>query len=361
MAPTIPLRRPLLLSLIALVLLGCAPTRPAVHRFVGGLNQPRGLIFDRQGNLLVAETGQRSKGAARGSSGDINHSGRVLRISPQGWKTTLVEGLPYTYYAATGDVGTTDLALIGGDLYVLTAEGYDDALSRKVLRVGPAGSVEVVADILQFALAMATGVEQVIGSVTSNPYAMVPAPDGSALFVSDGASGRILRIGLDGTIRVHAEFAGMPPLTGLAFDRAGTLHVAQFALWPHGPGSGSIWAVSSNGQLTPIVEGVTMPIDIEFDAAGNLYVLEFADGRDPNHPYAPESGRLIRIEDDGGRSVLADQLNYPTGLVFSEKQDLYIALNGAFTNTAQGIIQKHPCHTFSPSGPCSAATPPPAR
>lgn len=47
-------------------------------------------------------------------------------------------------------------------------------------------------------------------------------------------------------------------------------------------------------KLSLLESGLTMPIDLGFDAAGTLYVLEFSDGRQPNQPYAAGSGRLLK-------------------------------------------------------------------
>ena len=79
-------------------------------------------------------------------------------------------------------------AMLGGALYVLTGEGHA-ALSRSVLRVLPDRSVQPVASLLNFAAAGLS--PDLIGSglVASNPYAIAAAPDGSALYVADGASG----------------------------------------------------------------------------------------------------------------------------------------------------------------------------
>ena len=120
----------------------------------------------------------------------------------------------------------------------------------------------------------------------------------------------------------------MPPLTGLAFGSDGRLYFADFSALPHAPGSGAIWAADSAGKLMPAVTALTMPIDVGFDNAGALYVLEFSDGRRPAQPYAAGLGRLLRIERDGARTVVLDRLNYPTAMAFSRAGDLYIAVNG---------------------------------
>src|SRR5207253_82887 len=120
----------------------------------------------------------------------------------------------------------------GGALFVLTGEGHA-ALSRSVLRVLPDRSVQPVASLLNFAAAGLS--RDLIGSglVASNPFAITAAPDGSALYVADGAAGRVLRVALDGTTQLFAQLPGMPPLAGLAFGPDGRLYVADFSPLPH--------------------------------------------------------------------------------------------------------------------------------
>ena len=126
----------------------------------------------------------------------------------------------------------------------------------------------------------------------------------------------MLRVALDGQISLLAELPQMPPLTGLAFGPDGRLYFADFSALPHAPGSGAIWAADRSGKLMPAAAGLTMPIDVGFDGAGAMYVLEFSDGRRPGQPYAAGLGRLLRIEHDGARTVVLDRLNYPTAMVF---------------------------------------------
>jgi sugar lactone lactonase YvrE len=330
-----------LLALIAL-LSSCMP-RVVAQPFATGLNQPRGMVFDDAGNLFVAEAGAASVGAS---------SGRVIRISPSGALSVAVDGLPFTHLPDHGDVGAADLAMLGGALFVLTGEGHA-ALSRSVLRVLPDRSVQPVASLLNFAAAGLSRDQIGSGLVASNPFALAAAPDGTALYVADGASGRVLRVALDGTIQLFAELPRMPPLAGLAFGPDGRLYFADFSALPHAPGSGAIWAADRLGTLTPAVAGLTMPIDVGFDRARTMYVLEFSDGRRPAQPYAAGVGELLRIEHDGTRTVVLERLNYPTAMAFSRAGDLYIAVNGAFSAPQQGTILRIACAGLGVPAACS--------
>jgi DNA-binding beta-propeller fold protein YncE len=348
------INKALMVLLAGLALLVSCQARPSVELFATGLNQPRGMAFDEAGNLYVAEAGALAPGDAGPVAPIINRSSQVARIAPNGQVTTLLAGLPFTNYVAAGDIGATDVALLAGDLYILTGEGYDDQLSRAVLRLAPDGSPQPVASIRQFVEAIAPPDSRMSAgeSYAANPYAMLATPDGQALYISDGASGRLLYLGLDGSMRMFAELPDNPPLTGLAFGPDGQLYVALLSALPLAPGNGAIWRVDPSGALAVAVSGLTLPIDVSFDAAGTMYVLEFGAVGPAARPYVAGSGRLLRIGPDGAPSVLLEQLNYPTAMVFSGKGDLYIAVNGAFTGPGQGAILRVPCYALGAPDTC---------
>ncbi len=343
------------LLLASLVLLAACMAPPAAETFATGLNQPRGLAFDESGNLYVAEAGALDPQAAATGPVATNRSGRVLWIAPDRQISTAMDGLPFTHYAEAGtDIGAADVAMLGGALYVLTGEGYDPQLSRAVLRAVPGAPPQPIASVLNFAMADSR-LAQMIGAnaIAANPYAMAAAPDSSALYVADGASGSVLRVTLDGQISVFAKLPNLPPLAGLAFGPDGRLYFADFSLLPHAPGSGAIWAAAPDGTLALVAGELTMPIDVGFDAAGAMYVLEFGDGRQADQPYADGGGRLLRFERDGTREVVLDRLSYPTAMIFSPAGDLYIAVGGAFSAPGQGAILKVHCAALGASKACS--------
>ena len=344
---------PILMLAVALLFTVKYRTSTAVEIFATGLNQPRGMAFDAAGNLLVAEAGFVDEEVDAVVSPLINHSSGVLRIAPNGSATPLVAGLPFTHYPAAGDVGATDIVVLRDAVYVLTGEGYDDALSRSVLRVVLDEPPQRVANLLSFAFGTTPAADQLAsGAVPSNPFAMVVAPDDRTFYVTDGASGLVVSVTLEGMMRVFATVPGMAPLTGLTFGPDGRLYVAMFSTLPVGRGGGAVWAATNEGALTRSVDGLTMPIDVVFDSRGMMYVLEFSDA--VGQLYAADRGRLLRIEPDGTPTVILDRLNYPTSMTFSRRGDLYIALGGAFSAPGEGEILKVPCGELTTmNGPCT--------
>ena len=332
---------PILMLAVALICVIKNRTSPGIETFATGLNQPRGMAFDDAGNLLVTEAGVVDNQADAIVSPLTNHTGRVLRIAPNGSAIPLVTGLPFTNYAVAGDVGATDIVVLPDAVYVLTGEGYDDALSRAVLRVVPNESPQRVANLLSFAFGTTPVADQLAaGAVPSNPFAMVAGPDDATFYVTDGASGLVVSVTHEGTMRVFATIPGMAPLTGLAFGPDGRLYVVMLSTLPVIRGGGAVWAAAVDGALTRAIDNLTLPIDVAFDSSGTMFVLEFSDG--VGRLYAPDRGRLLRIDSDGTRTVVLDELNYPTSMTFSDQGDLYIALAGAFSAPGEGEIIKVP-------------------
>jgi hypothetical protein len=97
-----------------------------------------------------------------------------------------------------------------------------------------------------------------------------------------------------------------------------------------------------------------MPIDVGFDAAGTMYVLEFGDGRQVDQPYAGNGGRLLRVERDGARAVVLDRLDHPTAMAFAPSGDLFVAVGGAFSTPGQGAILRVPCRILGSEPACAS-------
>jgi hypothetical protein len=315
---------------------------PQIEIVATGLSQPRGMVLDADGNLYVAEAGAVDPEDNSTITPKINHSSRVVRIGPDREITPVIENLPFTNYIVAGDIGATDVAMLDGTLYILTGEGYDDELSRSVLRLAEDGAFRPIASIRRF-IEFITPIDSLMGAGAghaANPFAIIAAPDGETFYISDGASGRILKMTRDGVLSLWAEWPNTPPLTGLAFGPDDHLYVAMLSALPFGPGNGAILRAESDGELAIVVSGLTMVIDVAFDAAGVMYVLEISSGPTPTQLYAPVSGRLLRIEEDGTQTVLLEELNHPTAMIFSPQGDLYLAVNGAFSAPGEGAIWK---------------------
>jgi DNA-binding beta-propeller fold protein YncE len=64
----------------------------------------------------------------------------------------------------------------------------------------------------------------------------------------------------------------MPGATGLAFDSAGNLFVANYGISQ--PGEGSISKITPNGAQSTFVSGLSYPNGLAFNSADDLFISE---------------------------------------------------------------------------------------
>jgi hypothetical protein len=140
-----------------------AAAGPTVTTYATGLTNPRGLVFGPDGHLYVAEAGvgggQTPADIDPSCPVDVNifspftagYSGRVIRVLADGTTEIVVDGLPSVIDNTLTSFGPTDVAFIGGTLYVLIelggcSHGLPEDLPA-ILRVNPDGSTENVANL----------------------------------------------------------------------------------------------------------------------------------------------------------------------------------------------------------------------
>jgi hypothetical protein len=264
-------------------------------------------------------------------------------VDTAGARERIIEQLPYVLYNVTGvTTGPADVAEMDGNLYLLTGEGEGD-LARSLLRVtDQPSSPEKVADFLAFAVETTEPDFLDDVDVIANPFAMIPDPGSRRLLVTDGATGHVLAVGLNGDIELFADVPGHEVLTGIARGPDGLVYVASFSQLPHAEGEGAVLALHSDGSFDVAVDELTTPIDLAFDSQGRMYVLEFIDDTESSDPYRGRTGRLIRLEPQGerwsGRHVLVRSIPFPTALLIDGSDRIYISVHGAFSTPGSGLV-----------------------
>ncbi|MBI3868644.1 MAG: hypothetical protein HY299_08955 [Verrucomicrobia bacterium] len=141
------------------------------------------------------------------------------------------------------------------------------------------------------------------------------------LFVADYANHSIHQVTPEGVASLFAS-NGLSGPVGLAFDSAGNLYVGDY-------GSGSIKKLTPEGAVSIFDNsGVVTPDGLACDRAGNLYVAN------------QRNNTIEKYTPDGVPSVFASSgLFNPVGLVFDRAGNLYAA------NHSNNTIQK-----FTPEG-----------
>lgn len=330
---------------VLLLLGGCARKEPDYQVFLDGLNEPRGLWLRADGTLCVAEAGRLAEGqqVRPGPTTNRANTGALTCVAAAGHREQIVAQLPYVLYNAYGvSIGPADVAEMDGALYLLTGEGSEE-LSRTLLRVkDPQYPPEVVADFLAFATDNTPPDFFDEINIVTNPYAMIPDSVNRRFLVTDGATGQVLSAGLDGDIQVFSLVEGHEVLTGISWGPDGLPYVASFSQLPHSEGSGAIVRLHPDGSFSVALDNLTTPIDIAFDQAGRLYVLEFVYASSSGPPYLGKTGRLLRFEREadqwGAGQVLVEGLPSPTALLITLDEQVYISIHGAYSLPGSGAV-----------------------
>ena len=188
--------------------------------FAAGLSNPKGLVFDGNGRLYVADAG----------------SGRIMTYTiPDG------AGTPYAQALESPVAITFDSA---GNLYV------GEAGNGRILKFDQSGN------------------ESTFASGIDGPAGFAFAINGN-LFVSEFEGGSIVQITPAGVKTTFATGLDFP--AGLAFDSSGNLFAAD-------SGSGTIFKFAPDGTRSSFATGLGRPYGLAFEDSGNLIVADNEEG-----------------------------------------------------------------------------------
>lgn len=196
--------------------------------FATGLTNPKGLAFDGNGHLYVADPGKNAV---------------IVFTVPDGSGSTF-----------------------GANLNAPTGVAFD---KNGFLYVSEAGT----GDITKFAQ---DGTKTTFAANTGASAGLIFDNSGN-LYASDFNGGKINKFTPNGTKTVFATGLSFP--AGLAVDAAGNVYEAD-------SGSGNIFKFTPSGTKTTFVNGIGRPYGIAFDANGNLIVADNENGATLR--YAPD-------------------------------------------------------------------------
>ena len=310
----------------------------------GGLNNPRGLAFGPDGAIYVAESGLGGTTSTVGQCLQVpapggpllsGNTGRISRISG-GVRTTVIDNLPSSVDQRGGVLGVMDVAFVGPKLYALLNAGCGHGVPNapaSVIRVD-GGSYSVEANLTAFVQA----------NPVANPEPADFEPDGdwyslvargSMLYAVDANGGQVVTVQpnsgrIDRIIDISASLGHIVP-TAIA-EGNGRFFVGNLTTFPSVPGSGQILELKRNGAASVYATGFAPVLGLETDKHDNLYVLETFSCLPQlpcvPAPFAAGTGRVLRINKDGSRDVIATGLTFPTSLRFGPDGALYVSNKG---------------------------------
>jgi hypothetical protein len=225
--------------------------------------------------------------------------------------------------------GAFDLAFLGGTAYVvviLVGPPFDDSDAVIGLyRVDGPESFTVIADIGAFAIANPPDSDFFVPEGVQ--YAIQTYRGG--FLVTDGHHNRVLHITSNGEISVFKAFGNVVP-TGLAL-RGNKVYMAEAGPVPHLPEDGKVVSFGPKSPtVTTLATGAPLLVDVEFNRGQSLYALSqgFWDGVEAGDPAEPDTGSLVRVNEDGTFTIITDGLDRPTSLEFIRNTAYIVTLTG---------------------------------
>lgn len=332
-----------------------------------GLDNARGLSFAPDGTIYVTEAGSGGTGACVPSptGGNLCYgtSGAVTKIA-NGTTERVLTNLPLIALAdGTSSFGAQDIKFdSASNPYVLMGYAADPALRDTALNSPDLGKLlsadfatnswSVIADFSNYELANnPDGAD-----IGSNPTAFIL--DGNRAIAIDAGANALLSVGIDGSnLQSVASFpqevltnpifpptdsvpfdptqvpstGGTPPSeffiqatpTGVAKGVDGAYYVSQFTGFPFPEGGAKIYRIGTDGETSIYADGFTQLTDLEFDAQGNLYALQYANESAWKGNF---DGSVIQIAPDGTQTTLlsGDGLIAPSSLAVSPDGQVYV-------------------------------------
>jgi hypothetical protein len=343
------------------------------------LQNPRGLTFNGS-DLYVAEAGYGGLEGApsfHGQAGGTRYfglTGSVSRLA-DGEQERIASGFPSHAGLLGGSaIGPNDVAFVtpsamagidaadhsfpcrAGCLFV--AIGLQQpptyrttypflADFAKLARVTPSGSWSYIADIGTYEIEHDPDQSVAVSpKLDTNPYGLISEPSGHSLLVADAGGNSLLRVAAQGNafavgtfdISTAAVFAPHPDdavPTSVVAGPDGAYYVGELTGFPPVAGAANVYRLPRSGEPPHVcVTGFTLIIDIAFDRAGNLYVLEYAGSLirvAPGNNVSSESvsGTCARYA-GGERTTIVTGLTNPTAIAVGPDDALYVSNRGTF-------------------------------
>jgi hypothetical protein len=343
------------LAVLGMVLLAAlaavAQTSSNVSVFAQGLNNPRGLKFGPDGNLYVAEGGAGGTTSSAGLCDQVvppvgpytgGFTARISKISPDGTRTTVIDGLPSDQTsAAQGSLvsGVADVAFLDGKLYALLAgAGCSHGLAETnngVIRVDSENNWTMIANLSAYQKS----------HPVANPEPDDFEPDGTwwglvarhgLLFAVEPNHGELVSITRSGSVHRVLDISsiqGHVVPTAIIADGNDFL-VGNLDTFPI-KDSSKVMRITRGGQsihhrqrerervnLTTIFIDFQTILGLAIDKKGRIYVLE----NTTSNPFpTPNTGKIVRIDGKNKYTDIATGLFLPTGMTFGPDGNLYVS------------------------------------
>jgi hypothetical protein len=311
-----------------------------------GLKTPTGLEVDATNRLWLTQAGT---GQNDGSVSILQANGTILPV---------IAGLPSVFDTAVREISGAwhTLTLPNNQLAVVTGEG-ESPYSGSVLffnlmgftpgTTAPKNAATNIRQIMVSTFMHGKGIED------SNPFSA--AMDASNnVYVADAAANTVAKFDAAnvGTIvKTLPDFPNPTPVgppvinqvtTKIIARPDGGFYVATLTGFPFIEGKATIYAISTEGVVTPFKTGMSLITDLALDPnTGDLYALQLASFSLQTFSYAPNSSKITRIKPDGSTQIVATGFGPASGMALDVEGSLYVSetFAGRVLKFSHGVVE----------------------
>ena len=331
-------------------------TPTAANVYASGLNGPRGLVFDSDGALYIAEGGKGGSNSTAGACMQVpgpvgpytgGTTATISKVDSSKHLSVLAQGLPSSINVGGDLFGVADLAFLDGSLYALIAGGGcshgNPTLPNGIVKVNlKNGKWEYITDLsLFYAENPAAYIQPDDFEAAGVPYSMIAFND--QLFTVEANHGQITRTTTDGKTALVSDVSfseGHIVPTSIAAAN-GNLYVGNLGLFPVIPNQERVITFSKNTAFFDVTSGLetkaadlnkfriassragfTTIISLKFGPDGLLYALEISPAA--GYPQ-PGTGSVVRLSSSGTIETVVGGLTLPTGIAFGPDKALYVS------------------------------------
>lgn len=339
-------------ALVLAGLLTASTAAAAVTPVMTGLDNPRGLAFDPEGALYVAEAGRGGTGPCivlRGALQCYGPTGRVSRLW-RGVQSEYATGLP-SYVTTAGSeppgqaTGPHDISFLGrGNARVTIGWGENPLLRNtppssvwqqfdRLARVVGSGSWWLEEDIGAYELAANPDG----GPLDSNAYGALVLP--GRTLVTDAGGNDLLEVRSNGDISTLAVFPSRPGRptdsvpTAVTVGPDGAFYVGELTGVPFAAAAANVYRVVPGQPPAVHCGGFTTITDLTWGPDGNLYVAQHSNG--PVFFGLP--GDVVRVGPGCSKTPVTPPLNRPGSLAFGPDGRLYVSINSNSVGIGQVV------------------------
>lgn len=253
--------------------------------------------------------------------------GEITRIDlDTGEMSNFASGLPPSLVGLGGAIDLVFLDETAYALVTLVGSQFGGESQVGIYRIDGPNSHTVIADIGQFALDnLPSGFDYFVEMGLQYSIEVFR----SGFLVTDGHHNRLLYVAKKGDISIFKQFGNIVP-TGL--DVIGhTIYMAEAGPAPHLPDEGKIIALDfRSSEETIIATGARLLVDVERGLGRTLFGLSQGEWNQEaeGSPALPNTGSLVKVDNVGSFSVVAEELNLPTSLEIVGNTAYIVTLTG---------------------------------